>query len=273
MKPIFFSITFLLFLVSGFSQIVDSSRREIKLQGAVNFRDIGGYKTKDGMHVKWGKIYRSAALNNLTPQDLEILGKKSLQFDIDFRGPYEVKIAPDKIPVSVNQISLPAGSENIGDSTYMKQMVVSMKSDSALIQFYSNLAPFHDRYKPLFDLLLTVKSDSALLFHCSAGKDRTGIAATLILYALGVDDTTILADYLATNYYRRNENERAIKGMVALYKMNQETAANMMAAKESYIEATFNIIRLKYGSIDLFLEMEMGLTAEKRNKLKQKFLE
>ena len=273
MKSIILSILFFVAAFSVSAQIGDSSKRAVKLQGAVNFRDLGGYATNDGKHIKWGKLYRSAALNQLTAADEEKIQSLHLSTVLDFRGPYEIKAAPDKLPANITAVNLPAGSENIGDNNYMKQMIQSMKNDSAMISFYNTLAPFHDRYKPMFDLLLRENNDSALLFHCTAGKDRTGIAAALILYALGVDEKTIMDDYLATNYYRKNENEKAVNGMVTLYGLDKVTASNMMVAKETYLNATFSAIRSNFGSVDNYLEKEMGLTKAKRKILKQKFLE
>src|SRR5262249_34242829 len=145
------SILFLPFFLSA--QVADSNRREVRLQGAINFRDLGGYQTNDGRHVKWGKIYRSAALNKLTDADLEKMQSISLSRVADFRGPYEVKTAPDRIPAHSTRISLPAGSESIGDSNYMKNMIRQMQSDSSLVGFYSNLSPFAARYRPVFDQL------------------------------------------------------------------------------------------------------------------------
>ncbi|MGC4037627.1 MAG: tyrosine-protein phosphatase [Chitinophagaceae bacterium] len=269
-KSISFFLLVVPFLVNA--QIDDSTKREVKLEGAINFRDIGGYTTKDGKHVKWGKIYRSAALNKLTDADLDKLQTLSITYVADFRGPYEVKVAPDKIPAGATRVSLPAGSENIGDSNYMKNMIKQMANDSSLVNFYRITIPFKDRYKPVFDELLTMNKDSALLFHCTAGKDRTGIGAALILYALGVDEKTIMDDYLATNYYRTAENEKAINAMVKGYGMSESTAKNMMAAKESYLQATFTSIKSQYGSIDNYLEHEMGLDKKKIKKLREMYL-
>ncbi len=268
---LFFSLV--ISISKGYTQIADSSKREIQLEGAVNFRDIGGYPTLSGQRVKWGKMYRSAALNTLTDGDLAKLKALHIATIIDFRGPYEIKAAPDKVPAGAIDINLPAGSENIGDSNYMKNMVRSMKNDSSLLQFYSDLTPFRERYLPMFNQLLAAKTDSAVLFHCTAGKDRTGIAAALILYALGVSEQSIMEDYLATNYYRRNENEKAVKGMVQLYHLDETVARSMMAARANYLNATFESIKSSYGSIDTYLETVMGLTKEKRNSLKEKFLE
>jgi len=250
------------------SQVADSSMREVKLQGAVNFRDLGGYKTKDGKTVKLGLLYRSAALNTLTDADVAKIASLNIKYDFDFRGPYEVKTAPDKIPAGTTRISLPAGSENVGDSNYMKNMAKYMKSDSFLISFYTVLTPYKDRYTPLFDSLISNKTASPILFHCTAGKDRTGIAAALILYALGVDEETIFNDYEATNYYRRNENAKAIAQMTKYYGLDEKMATNMMGAKREYIQATFATIKAQYSTMDNYLEKVLGLTPKKIKQLK-----
>jgi len=262
----------LLTIIACNAQIADSSRREIKLQGVVNFRDIGGYPTKDGRQVKWGRIYRSAEISHLTAGGLDTLAQLKITYIADFRGPNEVKTAPDKVPAAATRVSLPAGSEHTGDSAYMRQMLQSAK-DSGLVPFYSDIRYLGERYKPLFTELLQVNADSAVLFHCTAGKDRTGIAAALILYALNVDQHAIMEDYLASDYYRRKENERSIKGMMMMYKLDEPTARNLMGVKKNYLAATFNAITAKYGTVDNYLETVMGLTPDKRALLQKKFLE
>jgi protein-tyrosine phosphatase len=268
MKRLIFCALFSISLLQINAQVSDSSWREVKLQGAVNFRDLGGYKTKEGKTVKMGLLYRSAALNTLTDADVVKIAALNIKYDFDFRGPYEVKTAPDKIPAGTMRISLPAGSENVGDSNYMKNMGRYMKSDSFLISFYTVLTPFKDRYMPLFDSLISNKNASPILFHCTAGKDRTGIAAALILYALGVNEETIFNDYEATNYYRRNENAKAIAQMTKYYGMDEKVASSMMGAKKEYIQSTFTTIKAQYGTIDNYLEKVMGLNAKKIKQLK-----
>ncbi len=271
MKAIFFAMIAVTPLLSV-AQIDDSTQRQVRLQGAVNFRDIGGYPTKDGKHVQLGRIYRSAALNNLTAGDWRQIEGLKVSRIADFRGPYEVKSAPDKEPATITRLSLPAGSESIGDSTYMKTFLKDVSSGNGLTGFYANTAPFQARYKPLFDELISLNKDSALLFHCTAGKDRTGIAAALVLYALGVDEETIMNDYLATNYYRAADNEKMIALFAKAYRLPDEQARDVMAAKKEYLKATFEAIIAKYGSVDAFLEKEMALDKAKRAKLKRLYL-
>lgn len=267
-------VSLLMFCLAGMSsiaQVADSSKRYVRLDGTVNCRDIGGYTTKDGRHVRWGKIYRSDALSKLSARDLKKLEELAISVIADFRGPYEVKAAPDRLPVGATRISLPAGSEHIGDSAH-KSIFNQMTADSSLTGFYSNTKPFGERYKPVFDALLKLNKDSALLFHCTAGKDRTGIVAALILYALGVDGDTIMLDYLATNEYRRAENAKLIPAIAKGYGISERVATNMMAASEEYLLAAYNALLQQYGSVDTFLEKEMGLDKEKLEKLKALYL-
>lgn len=254
-------------------QIADSLQREVKLQGAINFRDIGGYKTKDGKSLKWGKIFRSAEINRLTPADLEKLEALKIHYVLDFRGPAEVAAGADKIPNTAIRISLPAGSEEVGDRSKMfKSMATATIGDSIMLPFYSNIEAFPKRYKPMFEALINNSNDSALVYHCTAGKDRTGIATALILYALGVDEQTIMKDYMATNYYRKSDNGRMRKMLMDNYHMNEQVVDDVLGVKEIYLKTTFESIKKKYGSIENFLSTEMGLNKSELKKLKHKYL-
>jgi protein-tyrosine phosphatase len=141
-----------------------------------------------------------------------------------------------------------------------------------MLAFYSNTTYLTARYQPFFAKLLILPDTDALVFHCTAGKDRTGIGAALLLYALGVPWPTIEQDYTATNYYRAAENEKSMDMMVNRYHFSKDVAEAMMGAKPEYIKATFDAIRSQYGSIDHYLEAGLGLTPDKREQLKNKFL-
>ena len=271
-------ISFLLFAVSltansVIAQIADSAKRHVVLQGAANFRDLGGYATTDGHHVKWGEIYRSADISKLTDADLAVLKTRNIDYDIDLRGKQEAAQAPDKINPGTDYTLLTAGSNNLGN--WMKEVahVKGKGGDSLMVVYYSNTDSLADRYKPFFNKLLGLPADKSLVFHCTAGKDRTGIAAALLLYSLGVPYDTIVKDYVATNYYRTGENEKAIKGMVNYMHMDKGVATDMLQAKKEYIDATFNTLTAKYGSVDNYLKTQIGLNDQKIAVLKRKFLE
>ncbi|WP_447642778.1 MULTISPECIES: tyrosine-protein phosphatase [Chitinophagaceae] len=254
-----------------------AQKREIVLQGTYNFRDIGGYKTKDGKYIKWGKIYRSAVLSNLTSEDLQLLQVLGIGSVIDFRGPKETSIFPDKIPARSNYVTLVAGSENDEpddwESTAKEMMHTTEKqSDDGAIAYYKNIQSFGERYRPMFDLLLSNAPDSAVVFHCAGGKDRTGIAAALIEYVLGVDEKHIMEDYLVTNKYRQRYNEEIAQLLHLKYGVPIARAQLYGLAKPAFLEASFNEIKKKYGSMDHFVTTELGLDQSKIDQLRAMYL-
>jgi len=275
MKRLILLSAIFLTTAGAFAQVADSAKRHVVLQGAANFRDLGGYTTTDGHHVKWGKVYRSADISQLTAADLSELTKLNITYDVDLRGHQESAQSPDKLNPNTDYILCPAGSDSL--SIMMKGMTKAKGvagGDSLIItDFYSKTTYLADRYRPFFGKLIEVPADKSLVFHCTAGKDRTGIGAALFLYSLGVPYNTIVADYTATNYYRKDVNEKAIKGMSAAMHIDKDVANEMMMAKKEYLDATFAAINKQYGSVDNFLKNQLGLDDEKLKELKAKFLE
>ena len=267
---LFFSL--LLLARPAFTQVADSNQREVRVQGAVNFRDLGGYATADGRHVRWGHIYRSADISKLTTADLDTLRARRITCDVDLRGVAESAQAPDKLNPGMDYILCPAGSDSV-NTMFQHLAGMTQGGDSLMMVFYSNTTYLTARYKPFFGKLLAERDNNALLFHCTAGKDRTGIAAALLLYALGVPYTTIRADYEATNYYRASDNQRMMKGLVTMAHISEPVAKALMNADGVYLDATFDAIRARYGSIDRYLADQLGLDKEKLTILKAKYLE
>ncbi|MBC7401483.1 MAG: tyrosine-protein phosphatase [Mucilaginibacter sp.] len=254
-----------------FAQIADSAKRKVSLQGTVNFRDIGGYTTKDGHHVKWGKVYRSADLSKLSETDLAELKNRKITYDVDLRGTQEAQQAPDKLNPNTDYILCPAGSDSV--NTIVRDLAAHKNTDSLMTVFYTSTRYFSDRYKPFFNKLLALPDNESLVFHCTAGKDRTGIAAALLLYSLGVPYDTIMADYTATNYYRQAESQTSVNSMVQLMHVDEKSARNLTGAKKEYLDASFAAINKRYGSVDAFLKNEIGLTNAQIKVLKQKYLQ
>jgi protein-tyrosine phosphatase len=265
-------LTPLLLAHPAHSQVTDSATRKVYVQGAVNFRDLGGYTTTDGHHVKWKAIYRSADISRLTPADLDTLRARHIFYDVDLRGTMESAKAPDKINPGTDYILCPAGSDSL-NAQMGKTMSMTRNGDSMMLAWYTNTAYLTARYQPFFQKLLILPDSDALLFHCTAGKDRTGIGAALLLYALGVPYETIKADYTATNYYRAQDNGRSLQSMVNQYHLNEGVARAMNGAEPQYLDATFDAIRRQYGSVDLFLQQQLGLDQQRLALLRQKFLE
>lgn len=261
-------------LTTGFTasaQIADSTQRHVVLQGAANFRDLGGYKTKDGRQVKWGKVYRSADISKLTTADLAELEKRHVKYDVDLRGKDESAQAPDKLNPGTDYILCPAGSDSV--NTMVRELAAHKSPDSLMKAFYGKTEYFAARYKPFFEKLMAMPNDDALVFHCTAGKDRTGIGAALFLYSLGVPYNTIMDDYTATNYYRQNENSKTVDALVAMLNIDKESAKGMMGARKEYLDTTFDAIKKQYGSVDNFLKNQIGLSNKDLKQLRDKFLQ
>ncbi|WP_293308780.1 tyrosine-protein phosphatase [Pedobacter sp. UBA5917] len=254
-----------------FAQVADSAMRKVNLQGAVNFRDAGGYSTKDGRHVKWRKVYRSADLSKLTDADLAELKARKITFDVDLRGHQEAATAPDKLNPNTDYILCPAGSDSL--NTITRDLAAHKNADSIMMAFYGNTRYLADRYKPFFNKLLSLPDDQSLVFHCTAGKDRTGMGAALFLYSLGVPYQTIVDDYTASNYYRRAESQKAINAMVSMMHIDPQSAKSLMDVKKAYLDATFTAINKQYGSVDQFLKNQIGLSERDIETLKSKYLQ
>ncbi len=271
MKKIFV-ISILLFAQSNIfaqdSTIVFNAKRQIKLEGGSNFRDLGGYPTQNEKHVKWGAIYRSADVSKLTDKDLTTLKDLNLATVCDLRGPDELKQKPDHLPEGIYYLNLPAGSENVKVNTNY----FTMNLDSMMTATYSKTEHLKAKYKPMFDQLLVLKSGKSLMFHCTAGKDRTGMGAALILSALGVDKKYIIEDYKATNVFWKEGGKNYAQMMIKAG-MAESKVSSMLSANPVYLETFFTAIDNKYGSMDNFLKNEMELNTEKLKALKGMYLE
>jgi len=260
------------FFVSGLSslhaQIADSNSRRVNLAGAVNFRDIGGYPTSEGKKVTWGHIYRGPALGRLTEGDRAELYDRRITTIIDFRSEDEAGSLPDTVWQDCKYQRNGAGSEKLsGWAPLLKQLHTG---DSLLKSFYGDLDSLGPRYRPLFQKLLTQGKREAVVYHCSSGKDRTGIATALILHTLGVSDDLIMQDYLASNYYRQRENERSVK-ILTLNGIEKAVAEDLVMVKPEYIKTTFDAINEKYGNLDAFLQQVMGIGPAEVKLLREKY--
>lgn len=253
-------LTIALFLLpfTGIAQLADSTQRLVKLQGAVNFRDLGGYKTSDGKTVKWGVIYRSADISKLTDADMQVMEQKNIHTVVDFRGVQESAAAPDRLLPGTDYLNCPAGSDSTTTDPKKWMALIKQKDTTALQNFYANTTPFTARYKPFFEKLAQLNGN-ALLFHCAGGRDRTGIAASLLLYSLGVPYSTIEADYLASNEYLKNWNHKSFSQMAAYLQMPEAEVMEIMKLRPSLLKATFKAIEKQYGSVDAFIEKELGV--------------
>ncbi|TCC90134.1 tyrosine-protein phosphatase [Pedobacter frigiditerrae] len=256
MKKLILAITLLIPIIAS-AQLADSSKRLVHVNAA-NFRDIGGYKTTDGKEVVWGKIYRSAAISKLTEADLELLDKKGIHTVVDFRGTAESAAAPDRLPKNTDYTLCPAGSENLPDAA---QMVALLKNGNFLGKMYGSDGAKYagDRYRTLFMKLLTLDKKEAVLFHCTGGRDRTGMATALLLYILKVPQETIEADYVASNVYLKEMHKNMFTPLAKMSGLTVEAVEKEMALRPELLRDFFNELKKQYGSIENFLQQELAI--------------
>lgn len=264
----------------------------IPLEGILNTRDLGGYITKDGRKIKSNKLIRSGELYSLTEDDKSVLVNNfKLKKILDFRTKTETTERPDPTFGEVLYIHHPIMEESTLGITREKDgqkmgiiqaVLASMENKSPeskgyMQTLYSNFLVddfSKNQYRKFFELLLK-EEEGAVLWHCTAGKDRAGTAAILLLSALDVPKEQILIDYLKVNEFTKElidlKEQEVLKetGSKEMAKKIKE----LFSAKESYFESIYDIIEHNYESMDDFLEIEMGLTAELREQLKEMYLE
>ena len=265
-----YSIIIILVILSDVieAQQRQPSGREVTLEGAVNFRDLGGYTTTDYRRMAMGKLYRAGDVSKLSDADMEELKRRKIYTVVDFRSEDEAAAAPDRLLPGADYLLLDAGSGN--PAAFFAERTSGRE---AMIAFYSDISVFKEKYRPFFRKLLMLPDTSAIVFHCTAGKDRTGIAAALLLYALDVPMETIMADYAATNYFRRDENEKMIDFLVNQHGVDGQMAIEITDANPLYLESAFGALTRQYGSIDAFLYRELGLNEAVKLRLREKFLQ
>ena len=223
-------------------------KRHLPMEGGYNFRDLGGYKNTEGKTTQWGKIFRSDDLSSLVKNDLDYLSKIPLVSVVDFRSENEIQKAPDKIPDSVKGKYLYSIKPGNLDASQMLSPEMNIPIDRLMTELYGLFVTdsvIIDQYRKFFALLQDT-SQIPLLFHCSAGKDRTGMAAAFILFALGVDEETVMEDYLLSNKYLEGKYVH----IIAQYPQLKPA----FGVKREYLEIALNQIKQDHGSIENYLQ-------------------
>ena len=238
----------------------------VPLEGASNLRDLGGYRTADGQVVRRGLLFRSAALARLTEADLAVVASLGLRTICDFRGVEEsgractlvrdVRIV--KLPIE------PTVGAGLRDILATKE-ATGEALHAVLERAYAAYALSSTaQYRRLFDLAL--EGGLPLLFHCSAGKDRTGFGAAVMLTALGVPWDTVMADFEATNQLWRRDTVPSDDLPLAIRE-------SLLRAEPALLTAAFDAARERHGSIDLYLAEALDLGPARRARLRELLLE
>lgn len=241
--------------------------RHIALQGPVNFRDLGGYPTVDGRTVRWGHVFRSDLLADLSDADLAVIQGLGLRHVCDLRADAERAQKPSRdIPsAQVHAIGfMPRGGEELMARLQSLSVDEVVASVTAIYEDFVLTRSAH--FARVFELML--QADAVpLLFHCASGRDRTGTFAALLLSALGVPRAVIEQDYLLSDHYRRDVRFQFGEGIPP------ELMAAVTRSHPAYLAAVFELIEQRWGSTDNYLREALGLSDAARAQLQDKLLE
>jgi protein-tyrosine phosphatase len=266
--------------------------RVFALQGAPNFRDIGGYATVTGQHVRWGEVYRSNELSKLTPADADKVASLDLVSVIDLRTEDERQRAPSiwlHAPADMYQSPKPTLAPVM--HTILSEAATPEGARAGMIKFYSQMPDeYHDEYAAMFHRIAA--GQLPLLVHCTAGKDRTGVATAVLLTTLGVPRQTVVEDYELTGKLvpapaaaaqrAAPVGGAAISGAATpggsaplspLAQLPVESREALWRSDPAYISAALDAIEREYGSVDVYLERELGLAKSEVQAIRAKLLQ
>jgi protein-tyrosine phosphatase len=242
-----------------------SSSRHLNLQGASNFRDLGGYRTVDGRSVRWRQLFRSNHLGHLTETDVAIVRGLKLRSAFDFRGIEERKAAICALE-EVEVHSLPIEPTVV--ATLRARLAAGSLSAAVALEIMRE--SYRDyvrnnthRFRALFAHLLDDRAP--LVIHCTAGKDRTGFACALMLHTLGVPDDVIAEDYLLTNRFYRRDPASASD-------LPDDVRQAIGCVEASFLAAAHDAIRADYGDLENYLTQGLALGKSERAALQARYL-
>ncbi|MEI6174158.1 MAG: tyrosine-protein phosphatase [Bacteroidota bacterium] len=236
------------------------------LSSQLNFRDLGGIRTIDGRMVRPGILFRSGDLFSLQAEDIRRLEEMKLASIVDLRAKREIDVRPDKQIGTVNEVI----HIDIHDAARDKAQKFLETNDAdgletVLIGDYVRMVNIHqDDFRRFLEVLANT-GNLPLVYHCAAGKDRTGLATVFFLSALGVDLENIWADYMDSNIYSEPTILRIIR-KVTESGMKGELLRPLLEVRKEYLQAALDEIDLKYGGLQSFVIEVLKADCEKLQK-------
>ena len=255
----------------------------LPLQHVPNARDLGGYVGFDGRKIKMHRLLRTGKLCQMTKEDETFLINYGLTKIVDLRSPKEIELAPDVVLAGVEHIDNPIHGNQSAETdqkilqlkkTYTKDQYAGFKT--MCHQYHSSVSKEYSQkaFNSLLNIFANTK-DGAIIFHCSEGKDRTGLATVLILYILGVDMETIRQDYLFSNLmlgnYQAKMNQKIIdEGGSVILRANVRSLASVA---NEYLDTALLLIDEKYDGIDSYIKNVLKVDDEMIQSLRELYLE
>jgi len=242
---------------------VEIAERKLPLEGPRNFRDLGGYPTRDGRRVRWGQIFRADSLAELSDADIAYLERLGLARVIDLRGELEVSERPNRLAgrAGFDYAQLPIGDEDLSPAEWARRFEAGELGEidaSWLVRGYRRTL---DERAPRIGGVLRALAvaQTPAVFHCTAGKDRTGVVSALLLLLLGVPRDVVVGDYSLTALYTGNRIPAADQWF-AERGIDPERAAHVLASRREAMEETLAHLDEAHGGEERFLRVEAGMS-------------
>lgn len=246
--------------------------RVLTLDGGHNFRDMGGYPTESGRTIKWRKLFRSGSMNAFSAAGYEQLIALGLKTVCDFRSTAERERNPtDQQKLGALTYWARDYSQSLGNlyALLSSERATPQAARETMLEIFRGLpAEQAPAYRELFRLL--ADNELPLVFNCSGGKDRTGLAAALILSALGASEDVVIEDYLLSN--QAIGKGQPDKGYAAI-KISPEVIQIVGGTQADFLDAAFGTIHAMSGSAGGYLRRELGVTPDMLNQIRENLLE
>ncbi len=226
--------------------------RHVPLEGSSNMRDLGGLPLAGGGAVRRGKVYRAAVLSELTDADQAVLAGLNISTVIDLRSEWERTHAPSRLPPGLEVLT--PGDGSVGAQPGLHQRNPKTAADAIRMMQDGNRSYPERLAVVAAETFRAVASEKpgSVLFHCTAGKDRTGFIAAMLLLSIGVSEAAVIEDYLATNLiWRRNS--------AYINQLPEPVREPVFSARAEYIAAALDEVTQRYGSYDTYLLERCGV--------------
>jgi protein-tyrosine phosphatase len=251
------------------------------MSAARNFRDLGGYATVDGQHIKEGLLYRSDHLKKVSTEDVEAVAALGIKRVYDLRSEKEREKDPPTLPKigSLEVVHLPIYYAPLDPALTRRKILRGEVEEGdfhqAMIESYRAYAL---DYRAQWSTLIIDLSDPSglpALFHCTHGKDRTGVAVAITLRALGVPQETVMEDYLLSNKFWESEASRlsCFASCASFFRTPRAEVRALLEVRPEYLDASFTAIDERYGSFDNYLDQGLGIDEQTLQRLRTALLE
>ena len=252
----------------------DTGQRVLGLAGCPNFRDAGGYATGGGQRMHWRRLFRSGHLAHLSDAELGAVEDLALELIVDLRRPDEQAREPSRVPGNARVLAAGITPGSQGSAIYSNSRAID--GGDAMFRFMCDInrqfvESQSENYRAIFAELLD-SGATRVLFHCSAGKDRTGFAIAMLHLALDVPEEQLREDYLLSGrYYDPVVELPRSRRKYRVDHLTDEQLLPMLRVEDAYLDSALDAIRDSFGDSATYLAEGLGLDAAARRELRARF--